>query len=235
MTKPNWTFKEFDYPTSTRATVDGVRVYSINDEKLPSVTTILQATQSEEKKKILENWQKKVGLENADHIRDQAAERGSVMHRIVENHITDTRHLDMTELGDTAHKMADTLIERALESRLTEVWGVEPYLAYGGLWAGQADLIGMHDNKLTICDHKSSTKPKQKEWLHDSYRLQTAAYAMAFEDMFNTKIYRGINFIVTPSCYYQEFVWEAEEFRQAKYDWLRKVDEYYNLKDKGKI
>jgi hypothetical protein len=35
MTKPNWTFKEFDYPTSTRATVDGVRVYSINDEKLP--------------------------------------------------------------------------------------------------------------------------------------------------------------------------------------------------------
>jgi hypothetical protein len=44
MTK--WTFKEFNYPTSTRAMVDGTRVYSINDEKLPSVTTILQATQS---------------------------------------------------------------------------------------------------------------------------------------------------------------------------------------------
>ena len=52
MTK--WTFKKFNYPTSTRAMIDGERVYSINDEKLPSVTTILQATQSEEKKKILE-------------------------------------------------------------------------------------------------------------------------------------------------------------------------------------
>ena len=65
-----WTFKEFNYPTSTRAMVDGERVYSINDEKLPSVTTILQATQSDEKKQILENWKKKVGAANADAIRD---------------------------------------------------------------------------------------------------------------------------------------------------------------------
>ena len=33
--------KQFDYPTSTRAMVDGKRVYSINGEALPSVTTIL--------------------------------------------------------------------------------------------------------------------------------------------------------------------------------------------------
>ena len=230
-----WTFKQFDYPTSTRATVDGVRVYSINDEKLPSVTTILQATQSEEKKQILENWKKKVGAENADNIRDQAAERGSVLHRIVENHITDTRHLDMTTLGETAHKMADILIGSALDDRLTEVWGVEPYLAYKGLWAGQTDLIGIHDGRLTVCDHKNSNKPKRKDWLHDSYRIQLAAYAMAFEDMFGEKIYRGVNFIVTKDMYYQEFSWEGQEFRDAKYDWLRAVDKYYNLKDTGKL
>ena len=229
-----WTFKEFNYPTSTRAMVDGERVYSINDEKLPSVTTILQATQSDEKKQILENWKKKVGAANADAIRDGAAERGSVLHRIVENHITDTRHLDMTTLGETAHKMADILIGSALDNRLTEVWGVEPYLAYKGLWAGQTDLIGIHDGKITVCDHKNANKPKKKEWLHDSYRIQLAAYALAFEDMFGEHIPRGINFIVTKDLRYQEFCWEGEEFRQAKYDWLRRVDKYYNLVEKGK-
>ena len=58
---------------------------------------------------------------------------------------------------------------------------------------------------------------------------------MAFEDMFGEKIYRGVNFIVTKDMYYQEFSWEGKEFRDAKYDWLRAVDKYYNLKDTGKL
>ena len=75
---------EFDYPTSTRGIINGERIYDINQEKLPSVTTILQATQSPEKLKILDDWKKRVGVAQADQIRDEAAARGSVMHRIVE-------------------------------------------------------------------------------------------------------------------------------------------------------
>ena len=43
--------KKFEYPKTIREAIEGQRHYIINDEKLPSVTTILQATQSEEKKK----------------------------------------------------------------------------------------------------------------------------------------------------------------------------------------
>jgi ATP-dependent exoDNAse (exonuclease V) beta subunit len=224
--------RQFDYPSSTRQTLDGKRVYNINGEDLPSVTTILQATETEEKKKILEQWKQRVGAENADRIRDQAANRGSVLHRIVENYITDTKHLDLTDLGQEAHKMADILIQSAIDERLSEVWGVEPYLAYQGLFAGQTDLIGIHDGKITVCDHKNSNKPKKKEWLHDSYRIQLAAYALAFEDMFGEHIPRGVNFIITKDLYYQEFSWEGEEFKRAKYDWLKRVDQYYNQKAK---
>ena len=224
--------RQFDYPSSTRQTLDGKRVYNINGEALPSVTTILQATETEEKKKILEQWKQRVGAENADRIRDQAANRGSVLNRIVENYITDTKHLDLTDLGQEAHKMADILIQSAIDERLSEVWGVEPYLAYQGLFAGQTDLIGIHDGKITVCDHKNSNKPKKKEWLHDSYRIQLAAYALAFEDMFGEHIPRGVNFIITKDLYYQEFSWEGEEFKRAKYDWLKRVDQYYNQKAK---
>ena len=49
--------KKFIYPTSTRALIDGKRHYDVGtNEKLPSVTTILSATQSEEKRKSLEAW-----------------------------------------------------------------------------------------------------------------------------------------------------------------------------------
>ena len=50
--------KKYDYPTSTRALINGKRHYDVGtEEKLPSVTTILSATQSEEKKQSLANWQ----------------------------------------------------------------------------------------------------------------------------------------------------------------------------------
>ena len=41
---------KFDYQTIKRVTLPSGRVYDINDEKLPSVTTILSATKSEESK-----------------------------------------------------------------------------------------------------------------------------------------------------------------------------------------
>ena len=36
--------KKYDYPTSSRATVDGIRRYLLGEKKLPSVTSILDAT-----------------------------------------------------------------------------------------------------------------------------------------------------------------------------------------------
>jgi len=224
--------KHFDYPTSTRAMVNGERVYSINNEKLPSVTTILQATESEEKRAILDAWKKRVGAENADKIRDTAATRGSILHRIVENYITDTKHLDLTDMGQHAHKMADILIESAIDERLSEVWGVEPYLAYQGLFAGQTDLIGIHDGKITVCDHKNANKPKKKEWLHDSYRIQLAAYATAHNQVYGTSIQSGTILMCTKDNYFQKFTVSGPEFQKYMWEWLKRVDLFYEKRNK---
>lgn len=43
---------KFNYPSSVRALYNGMRLYDVNNEKLPSVTTILNETQSEEKKHL---------------------------------------------------------------------------------------------------------------------------------------------------------------------------------------
>ena len=41
------------YPKTIREVIDGKRHYDINDSKLPSVTTILSATQTAEKRESL--------------------------------------------------------------------------------------------------------------------------------------------------------------------------------------
>ena len=95
--------KKFKYPTSTRALINGKRHYDVGtNEKLPSVTTILAATQSEEKKQKLAEWRARQGAQRADRIRDISAMRGTSMHTYLEGYITDQRHLDLTALGQEA-------------------------------------------------------------------------------------------------------------------------------------
>ena len=90
--------KRFSYPTSTRSLVDGKRHYDVGtNEKLPSVTTILSATQPKEKALKLAEWQQKVGKNEAERIRDNSAERGTIMHRILEGYLTGHRHADFSD------------------------------------------------------------------------------------------------------------------------------------------
>ena len=61
--------KLYHYPPSSRSTTDGIRTYDVGNEKLPSVTTILQATQSEEKRRKLAEWRAIKGKIEADRIK----------------------------------------------------------------------------------------------------------------------------------------------------------------------
>ena len=219
--------KLYEYPKSIRSLINDARHYDIGDEKLPSVTTILSATQSEEKKASLAAWRERMGTENATRIVDQAATRGTAMHTIIEKFLLGQGYLDLTEVGQNAHTMAQQIIEKGLKNRLHEFWGLEVTLYYPGLYAGATDVVGVYDGSESIVDFKQSNKPKKKEWIED-YKLQLAAYAMAHNEVYGTNIMKGVNLICTKDNYFQEFVFEGEEFKQAKYEWLRRVDEYYN-------
>jgi ATP-dependent exoDNAse (exonuclease V) beta subunit len=220
--------KRFEYPTSTRSLVSGSRHYDVGQEKLPSVTTILSATQSEEKKASLERWKQSVGMEQATRIKDQAAARGTTMHSILEDYINGSNRVDMTENGILATSMAQQIIEKGL-SNVDEVWGSEITVYYPGLYAGATDLVGLYKKSESIMDFKQSNKPKRREWIED-YKLQLAGYALAHNEVYGTNIQSGVVLMCTKDNYFQEFVFEGTEFRQAKFDWLRRVDQYYNQK-----
>ena len=229
--------KKFIYPTSTRALIDGKRHYDVGvHEKLPSVTTILSATQSEEKRKSLDAWRKRMGAQRADRVRDISAMRGTSMHTYLEGYITDQRHLDLTALGVEAGRMANVVIRSGLGD-LEEVWGTEVTLYYPGLYAGATDVVGIYNGRESIIDFKQTNKPKQREWIGD-YFTQLAAYAMAHNYVYGTQIQSGIILMCSKDGFFQKFEVSDQEFQGYMHTFLKKIDQYYanctkNKNDQG--
>jgi genome maintenance exonuclease 1 len=218
----------YNYPTSSRSLINDQRHYDVNAQQLPSVTTILSATQPPEKKASLDAWRARVGVEEAKNITESAANRGTAMHTIIEKFLLGQGYLDLTDLGQNAQTMAEQIINKGLKDRLVEFWGLEVTLYYPSLYAGATDVVGIYDGAESIVDFKQSNKPKRREWIED-YKLQLAAYALAHNEVYGTNIQKGVNLICTKDNYFQEFVFEGEEFRRAKFEWLKRVDEFYKL------
>ena len=77
--------RKYDYPKSSRAIVDGIRRYLVGEEKLPSVTSILDVTKSEEDKAAVANWRERTGYKEAEAITKAARRRGSQMQNDTES------------------------------------------------------------------------------------------------------------------------------------------------------
>ena len=217
---------KYNYPKSTRSIVDGSRHYSVNEERLPSVTTILKATESEEKKASLQAWKQRVGHKQAEIISREATSRGSSMHDYLEKFLLGKLNMDL--LGDnTLEKMmADQIIENGLRNKLNEIWGCEATLYYPGKYAGAADCIGVYENKETIIDFKQSNKPKKEEWISE-YFLQLSDYSLAHDKVHGSNITQGVILLCTKDNIFQRFIVDGNILKDYQNQFLEKVEQFY--------
>jgi len=219
---------KYNYVPLLRETINGSRKYATPDgEKLPSVTTILDATKSEESKQALNNWRKRVGVQKAQEITTEAAGRGTRMHKWLEDYI---KTGVLNEPGSNpyslqSHQMAQSIINQGLV-KCSEYWGTEVPLYYPKIYAGTTDLAGIHDGSESIMDHKQTNKPKKREWI-DDYFVQLAAYANAHNEVHGTKIRKGVIFMCSADNLYQEFILEGTEFDKYTDIWFSRVEQYY--------
>jgi hypothetical protein len=233
--------QKFEYQTLSRESVNGRRLYATPDgNRLPSVTTILEATKPEEKKQALQNWRNRVGHDKAQAITTEAANRGTRMHTYLEHYV---KTGELKERGSNpfswpSHAMAKSVIDHGLK-HVTEFWGVEIPLYFPKIYAGTTDGAGIHLGQESILDYKQTNKPKKREWV-DDYFLQLCAYAEAHNEVYGTNINKGVvlmcvkpeldennNVISTPE--YQEFVIEGKEFDLYRQAWWQRVEKYYML------
>jgi len=231
--------QKFNYQLLSRTTDEGKRVYLTPDgKKVPSVTTVLSATQPEDKKQALNEWRKRVGIENAQKITTEAANRGTRMHTYLEHYVKTGEMKDRgsNPFGWASHAMAETVIKTGL-SKVNEIWGVEIPLYFPKLYAGTTDGVGIHLGEEAILDYKQTNKPKKREWI-DDYFLQLAAYALAHNEVYGTNIRKGVvlmcvkpatdemgNLLEAPV--YQEFILENKDFDYWSNEWWKRLELYY--------
>ena len=188
--------KKFTYPRSTRSLINGSRHYSLDGSNLPSVTTILKVTQSEEDKAGIAAWKERIGHAEAERIKNEASRRGSSMHSYIEQFLLGKMNLDLLEEENKSKIMADEIIDNGLKDKLKEVWGAEATVYYPGKYAGTADCIGVYEGRETILDFKQSNKPKKEKYIED-YFLQLGAYSLAHNTVYNSNITQGVILLCT--------------------------------------
>tara|TARA_Y100000741_G_scaffold352754_1_gene325181 strand:+ start:389 stop:1078 length:690 start_codon:yes stop_codon:yes gene_type:complete len=222
---------KFSYPKSMRLTVSGSRMYAVNQEKLPSVTSILQATQSEEKKASLANWKARVGVKEANRIKNEASNRGTSMHAFLEKYLLGQLNLELLEeKNNKSKKMADEIIEHGIKNKLSEIWGTEATLYYPGKYAGTCDACGVYLGQETIIDFKQSNKPKKEEWIEDYY-LQLGAYSLAHNVVYNSRITQGIVLLCTIDNLFQDFRIQGKKLEEYQNKFLEKVEQFYQQRN----
>jgi hypothetical protein len=229
----------FNYQPLDRVTEDGRRLYDTPGGKLPSVTTILDKTKPEEKKQALQEWRNRVGHAQAQAITTEAANRGTRMHNYLEHYVKtgEMKEPPGNPFAVPSYVMAECVIAQGLVNKVDEFWGVEVPLYFPGIYAGTTDGAGIHLQEESILDYKQTNRAKKREWIED-YFLQLCAYAEAHNELYGTKIRKGVilmcvkpetdaDMTITKPPEYQEFVLAGAEFELYRQLWWQRVEQYY--------
>lgn len=163
-----------------RVEVNGKRFYATPEGlRLPSITTVLSHLNA---KHIFE-WRNRVGKEEADKISKRASSGGTALHQLCEDYV-DNKPLDF-KTPDIAMRFKDFIpvLNRIDNVRCQEHFMFSSFLRM----AGATDLIADFDGKRSVIDYKTSSKPKQKEWI-ENYFMQTAGYAVMCEELYGIAV-----------------------------------------------
>ena len=219
--------ERYSYGDVKRKKVNGKRHYEGEGKLLPSVTTIISATKTEKDKEGLRAWRDRVGEETAEAIKNQAASVGTAMHKFLECHIQGIGYDDITNIGVIGKRMAKLIIECGLPS-MDEYWGTEVPLFYPTFYGGTADCTGVWREQPAVIDFKQTNKPKKDEWIED-YFIQLAAYIMAQDALYKTKMEAGVILMASRGMNLQMFTINGQRLDDYKYKWLKRCEKYYNL------
>ena len=171
-----------EIPKIKQININGVRYYDTPNGTLISITSLLKNFTPEG---ILE-WRKAVGEDVANEVMRAAADRGSKVHKIIENCLSNKPENDLVgNYGELAARMFSQMVPaldkidriRALEKGL--------YSTRFGI-AGRVDCIAEYDNELTVIDFKTSTRKRDER--NETHLVQASFYSLAWEERTGEKV-----------------------------------------------
>ena len=227
--------KKYHYPSSTRSIHEGFRHYTLKNQMLPSVTSIIEMTKTVREKEALAAWKSKLGAKESSAISSAATKLGSEMHSNVEQFLLGKDNLNLFEDKKEKSKprmMSDLIIEEGLRDKLEEIHGVECVLYYPGPkgFAGSADLIGMYSGVHSVIDLKSKSSIMKENYDSlQNYYTQLGGYSLAHNKVYGSNISQGVILLATTDLVFQIFRIKDEKLIEYQNKFLERVDQYYEL------
>ena len=192
------------------------RYYKIENKLVPSVTSILRLSR----------------LNQKDNFSSQQAnnfEIGNLMHDYLDRYVKNKKiSLEDTDNSRIALNLSKAIIDKIFPM-IEKFISSEASIHMDYEYAGRLDLLAMVKGELTIIDYKSSFR-KKSSFQIDEHFQQLAAYAMAHDNMFNTKIEKAMIFIAYKESYDYEVI-EADSSLLKSYKdmWMDKLQYYSDV------
>ncbi len=195
----------------------GKRTYATPEgQTYPSVTTVL----SEHGREAIAAWRNRIGAAEANRISNSAARRGTRVHKLAERYIKNEEIVLDNPLHQDLFDRIRPHLDEIDNIRASEYNLYSDYLRL----AGTVDCIADYKGKPHIIDFKTSSKPKQRDWIH-SYFMQASAYAIMAEERYGLTIPRLAIIIAVEDSDPQVFV-------EHRDDWAELLIEYRDLYEK---
>ena len=213
-------------PKTKGMKVDGHRFYNIDGKNYPSVTTVLGIR----KKEGLQKWRDAIGENVANWEMGRAARRGKAFHTLVEQYLKGETPSIRDVLPIGLFKLMKPYIDQIDNIHLLEAIMYSPKLTI----AGQVDCVAEYNGKLSVIDFKTANKERQESWI-ENYFLQCTAYAVMYEEIFDTPIEQIVIMLASEDGTSQIFVKERKDYEK---DLVKAIDgfyKYYQELNKDKI
>ncbi len=166
-------------------TTNSERIYHTPDGDFPSVTTILGATDDDT---WLTQWRARVGEREAERIRRETAERGTMVHSYLERawngeDISDEISKSPHDIRTMTLGLLGVMLKNVTSTDAQEliVWTRD--MGY----AGRLDFVGEWNGAPAMIEFKTSKRKKYGK-AAEKCSLQATAYALAYNSLFGTNI-----------------------------------------------
>jgi genome maintenance exonuclease 1 len=185
----------------------------------PSITTMLQKTQTLEKKQSLQNWREQEIA--ADYITQEAAVIGSETHKLIENYLNGEEILEKSRLLSEAH--FNNLLP--FVNKINDIHGIELRLYSDKMkLAGTSDCIAKYDGKLSIIDYKTKRSNQREEWLTDHF-IQATSYGVMFKELTGIKVEQIVILVSSEKNTRTEFMKNPDDYMDSLQE---RIDQFYS-------
>ncbi|MFL9457197.1 MULTISPECIES: PD-(D/E)XK nuclease family protein [Nostocales] len=197
----------------------------VADDDLPipgntyySVGAIQGQTKDPKSEAALQKWERQVGKQEAERIRNEAVGAGKAAHAVLHSRLTGEVFSPVSSRYEPYLRALEQVLPNFDQPLLSEQMVVNFKYRYYGV----IDQLCPYKGKLTLSDLKTSSKAKTlMDWIQDKVQ-QLTAYYLALESLYDLE--QAALLYLIGDATHDEFIFTPAQMELYKHNWLERLD-----------